>query len=145
VVLSSDFSRLKELTLPRFQEDEEPELQGISVPLGAMLPEPPPFESAVNENDLAALEDRVLRAVEMMKHERQCRLAAEEWVSRLEAEKVEQAPRIESLERELRALRNERNQAVSACSACLLSSIRFPLAENGVSFWPLPSKGHPVQ
>ena len=109
VVRASDFAALKVLTVPRFQDDEEPEFQDISVPNCAVLPEPPPFESVVNENDLAALEDRVVQAVEMVKQERQCRLAAEESISRLEAEKAEQAPRIESLERELRVLRNERN------------------------------------
>ena len=65
---------------------------------------------ALTANDFSALEERVLRAVEVVRRERQARAAAEERAARAEAHVQEQAPQLEQLEKELGALRAERDQ-----------------------------------
>lgn len=68
-----------------------------------------PIALTVSADDFSALEDRIVRAVEMVKRERQGRMAAEERAKQAEIELLQAAPRIESLERELNTLRNERD------------------------------------
>jgi len=63
----------------------------------------------VSADDFSALEDRIVRAVEMVKRERNGRTAAEERVQQAEMELRQIAPRIESLEREIITLKNERD------------------------------------
>ena len=63
----------------------------------------------VSADDFSALEDRILRAVEMVKRERHDRTAAEERAQQAELELRQMAPRIESLEREIITLKNERD------------------------------------
>jgi FtsZ-binding cell division protein ZapB len=69
----------------------------------------PPAALTVSADDFSALEQRIVRAVEMVKRERQVRIAAEERAAHMESELHEQAPRIEQLEKELHALKGERD------------------------------------
>ena len=79
------------------------------------LAEPPAL--AVSADDFAALEERIRRAVELVKRERQARAAAEAHTAELEA-RVTQAEAqlqaqslvVEQLQSELNALRAEREQ-----------------------------------
>ena len=75
--------------------------------------------AALSMEDFSALEERILRAVNLVKRERQARvilgdserqIAAEERASTAEAQLREQAPLAESLQREVSALRAERDQ-----------------------------------
>jgi hypothetical protein len=63
---------------------------------------------SLSASDFSALEARILRAVEVVRRERQARAAAEERASRAEAQLQEQSPLLEQLEKELSALRAER-------------------------------------
>jgi FtsZ-binding cell division protein ZapB len=63
----------------------------------------------LSANDFSALEERILRAVEVVRKERQARASAEERADRAEAQLREQTPQIEQLERDLNALRAERD------------------------------------
>ena len=74
-----------------------------------MIKEDDPIALTVSADDFAALEDRIVRAVEMVKRERQGRIAAEERAKQVEIELHQTTPRIESLERELLTLKNERD------------------------------------
>ena len=79
---------------------------------------------AVSADDFSALEERVIRAVELVKRERQARTAAEERAAasearaakseertaRAEGQLHEQSPVVEQLQSELNALRAERDQ-----------------------------------
>jgi hypothetical protein len=64
---------------------------------------------AVSANDFSALEARILRAVEVVRRERQARAAAEERAEKAEAQLREQSPLLEHLEKELQGLRSERD------------------------------------
>ncbi|HLI03517.1 MAG TPA: hypothetical protein VKU93_04515 [Terracidiphilus sp.] len=68
-----------------------------------------PQALAMSADDFSALEERVLRAVALVRRERQARLAAEERAARLEAQLAEQTPRLEQMEGEVAALRAERD------------------------------------
>jgi FtsZ-binding cell division protein ZapB len=63
----------------------------------------------LSATDFTALEERVMRAVEVVRRERLGRLAAEERATRAEAQTHEQTPIIEQLEKELGVLRAERD------------------------------------
>lgn len=65
---------------------------------------------ALSVDEFSALEERVLRAVDLVKRERQSRAAAEERVSQMEAQLSEQAPVAEKLQKEVEVLRDERDQ-----------------------------------
>jgi chromosome segregation ATPase len=83
----------------------------------------PPVALAVSADDFSALEGRVLRAVEMLKHERQARAAAEvriaeaeecaakaiEQLGPLQTQLNQQTPLIEELQNEIFSLRAERD------------------------------------
>jgi hypothetical protein len=60
-----------------------------------------PEALAVDNDEFSALEDRVIRAVELLKRERQDRASAQERALQAEAELSIQLPRIEALEREI--------------------------------------------
>jgi|ERR1700678_358018 chromosome segregation ATPase len=64
----------------------------------------------LSANDFAALEDRVLRAVEVVRRERQARTAAEERAGRAEAQLRDLSLQLEQQEKELSVLRAERDQ-----------------------------------
>ncbi len=77
--------------------------------------EPPAL--AVSADDFAALEERIRRAVELVKRERQARAGAEARSAELEARLTEaeaqmqaQSPIVDRLQSELNALRAERDQ-----------------------------------
>ena len=76
-------------------------------------PQNPPTEAAaltVSAVDFSALEERIVRAVEMVKHERQARIAAEERAAHAESQFHEQAPKVEQLQKEINSLVTERDQ-----------------------------------
>ncbi len=64
----------------------------------------------VSADDFSALEERIVRTVEMVKRERQARLDAEERATKAEAMLGEQSPHVEEIEREVQALKAEREQ-----------------------------------
>ena len=68
-----------------------------------------PAALTVSVDDFSALEDRIVRAVELVKQERQARAAAEQRAAHAETQLHEQAPRIEQMEKELHALKAERD------------------------------------
>ncbi|MGA2218679.1 MAG: hypothetical protein ABSG51_11370 [Terracidiphilus sp.] len=68
-----------------------------------------PQTIAVSADDFSALEERVVRAVELVKRERLARAAAEERATKAEAQLQEQAPLAEHLQKEVNALRMERD------------------------------------
>jgi hypothetical protein len=84
---------------------------------GTALPSgPAPQETArrpvtltLSANDFSALEERILRAVEVVRRERLARAAAEERAARAEAQSGQLAPQIEQMEKELGLLRAERD------------------------------------
>ncbi len=77
-----------------------------------------PSEQSHNENgtlalsadEFSSLEDRILRAVNLVKRERLARTAAEERATQAETRVAEQIPHVEQLEKENAALRAERDQ-----------------------------------
>jgi FtsZ-binding cell division protein ZapB len=76
-------------------------------------PESPAAEPgtlALSADEFAALEERVLRAVNLVKRERLARAEAEERAVRAEAKLHEQADSAEQLQKEVDALRTERDQ-----------------------------------
>ena len=64
---------------------------------------------AVSADDFSALEERILRAVELVKRERSARTAAEDRAARAEAHGREQTAIADQLHNELDALRAERD------------------------------------
>jgi FtsZ-binding cell division protein ZapB len=69
-----------------------------------------PETLALSANDFSALEERVLRAVNMVKRERLARAEVEERAAKAEAQLKEKAPLAEQLQNEVTALRAERDQ-----------------------------------
>jgi predicted nuclease with TOPRIM domain len=72
------------------------------------LAEIPPEMSMVAADDFAALEERVMRTVELLKNERERRSSAEEHVKQLAHQIEERAAHASRLEEELSRLKNER-------------------------------------
>ena len=64
----------------------------------------------LSADEFSALEERVMRAVNLVKQERQARAAAEKRVEAVEAQLREAAPLADSLQKEVSALRDEREQ-----------------------------------
>ncbi len=69
-----------------------------------------PSTLAVSADDFSALEERVRRAVELVKQERQAKAEAEERATRAEEKLHTQSPMVEQLQNELTVLRAERDQ-----------------------------------
>lgn len=69
-----------------------------------------PAALTLSADDFSALEDRVVRAVELVKRERQARAAAEERATKAEAQLGEELPVMDQLRQEVRSLRAERDQ-----------------------------------
>ncbi len=69
-----------------------------------------PAALTLSVDDFSALEERVVRAVELLKRERQARAAAEERAVKAEAQLAEQGPAADQLKQEVRSLRAERDQ-----------------------------------
>jgi chromosome segregation ATPase len=72
------------------------------------LAEVPPEMSMIAADDFEALEERVLRTVELLKNERERRSSAEERVQQLSHQVDEKAAHISRLEDELTGLKSER-------------------------------------
>ena len=64
---------------------------------------------ALSADDFSALEERVLRAVELVKRERGARTAAEERAAKAESQVSEHAAELERLDRDIRQMRAERD------------------------------------
>lgn len=64
---------------------------------------------ALSVDDFGALEERVRRAVEVIRTERAARVLAEERAAKAEAELASQSPAAEQLKEEVRTLRAERD------------------------------------
>lgn len=64
---------------------------------------------ALSADEFAALEDRIRRAVEQLKQERQARAAAEERAAQAEAQLQEQESHLAQLQMEIDALHAERD------------------------------------
>ncbi len=86
--------------------DEEQQEQQPEQP---QEPAAEPGTLALSLDDFSALEERILRAVNLVKRERLARAEAEERANRLEAELHEQAPLMEGMQKELSTLRAERD------------------------------------
>ena len=69
-----------------------------------------PGSLALSVDDFSALEDRILRAVDLVKRERLARAEAEARAAKAEAQLSEQAPLVEHLQKDLNTLRSERDQ-----------------------------------
>ena len=96
---------------PEVGEQTPPEIKHEAQPeTGHREPSAEPAALTMSLDDFAALEDRIVRAVDVVKRERQARTCAEQRASHAEAQMQEQAPRIEQLEKELHALKAERDQ-----------------------------------
>ncbi len=68
-----------------------------------------PSTLALSLDDFSSLEDRVLRAVNLVKRERLARSAAEQRATELEAKLQDQNAAAEELQKEINALRGERD------------------------------------
>jgi len=69
-----------------------------------------PGALTVSVDDFSTLEERIHRAVELVKRERQARAAAEERTASAEGQLRAQSPLMEQLHNEISALRAERDQ-----------------------------------
>lgn len=96
-------------TMPETELEAEMELEKDSQDQIA-VPAEEPRALTVSADDFAELEERVLRAVTLVKQERQARLAAEERATRAEAQLHEKSPLMERMEVELASLKAERDQ-----------------------------------
>jgi hypothetical protein len=68
-----------------------------------------PKNSITSGDEFSALEERILRTVNLLKRERSARAEAEERAAKAEAQLHEQAPLMEHFEKELNVLRAERD------------------------------------
>ena len=64
---------------------------------------------ALSADDFSALEERVLRAVNLVRRERTARSEAEDRATRAEAQAAEHARQAEKLENDIKQLRSERD------------------------------------
>jgi hypothetical protein len=64
---------------------------------------------ALSTDDFSELEERILRAVELVKRERMARADAEQRAAQAETQLREQAPLVDQLQTEVKALRQERD------------------------------------
>jgi hypothetical protein len=95
---------------PGVEEQAQPETQP-ETPSGTPSQElsAEPEALTVSVDDFSALEERILRAVELVKSERQARTAAEQRAQQAESQLHEQAPHMDQLQKELHALKTERD------------------------------------
>ena len=88
------------------EEAEQPQLEMESEPHQQSAE---PGALALSAVDFSALEERVLRAVELVKRERQARAAAEERAVNVEAQLHEQTSLADQLHKDVHALKAERD------------------------------------
>lgn len=91
-----------------FLETEITQEHGLENQAAAASSEPAAL--ALSAADFSALEERVVRTVDLVKKERQARLAAEERAAKAETQLGEQVPVVDQLKQEIRSLRTERDQ-----------------------------------
>jgi hypothetical protein len=98
------------------EREAEPAAEAVAEASAEPVAEPavePTAEVAsvtLSVDEFSALEERVLRTVNLVKWERQARATAEERATKAELELREQSPLAEKLQMEISALRDERNQ-----------------------------------
>jgi hypothetical protein len=92
-----------------FRQSTQPEEPSAAAPNPAAGTEAESM-TVLTVDDFAALEERILRAVDLVRRERQARVAAEERTAALEIEVQAQIPAIERLQQEVDSLRAEREQ-----------------------------------
>jgi len=90
--------------------ETEAAVQAASGEQPQAAPAEPAGALAVSADEFAALEERIRRAVELVKRERQARAVAEERTAKAEEKLHAQSPLVEQLHSELHALRAERDQ-----------------------------------
>lgn len=90
-----------------FFENEISNAQASENPGASLSSEPTAL--ALSASDFSALEERIVRAVELVKRERQARAAAEERATKAEAQLQEQSPVVDQMKQEIRSLRGERD------------------------------------
>jgi septal ring factor EnvC (AmiA/AmiB activator) len=76
----------------------------------ALHPNAEAVSLALSADDFSALEERIVRAVELVKRERQARIAADERAAKAETQLAEQGPLVDQMKQEIRSLRTERDQ-----------------------------------
>lgn len=69
-----------------------------------------PIALTVSTVDFSALEERVVRTVEVLKRERQARATIEEHAKQVEVQLHDRTTQVEQLEKEVHALKGERDQ-----------------------------------
>jgi uncharacterized coiled-coil protein SlyX len=94
------------------QPEPQADAQAGSQPAEPLQPEAaaPLGHLALSPDDFSALEERIVRAVELVKRGRVAHAAAEERAAQAEVRVREQAPLVEHLQKEVNALRAEREQ-----------------------------------
>jgi Mg2+ and Co2+ transporter CorA len=103
-------------TEPVAESVEEAAAEAHDEPVAKTAAEPSADLSAeastvtLSVDEFSALEERVMRTVNLVKWERQARTTAEERATKAEQELREQAPLAEKLQKEINTLREERNQ-----------------------------------
>ena len=96
--------------MPEYQpQAEEPHHEAVAEQEQAAEPIAEPGSLAVSGDEFSALEERILRTVNLLKRERMARTEAEERAAKAEALLHEQAPMMEHLEKEVNVLRAERD------------------------------------
>lgn len=88
---------------PEVAEEQNAEPQAVHAPAE-------PAALTLSVDDFSALEDRVVRAVELVKRERRTRMAAEERAGKAETQLAEQSVAFDQIKQEIRSLRAERDQ-----------------------------------
>jgi len=108
----SEFAWESEAVVEQVREQQEPEARQSEEPEVPESPEPAAAAEtlAMSAKDFSALEERILRAVNMVKRERQARAEVEERAAKAEAQLRDQAPLVDQMRNEMNALRAERDQ-----------------------------------
>jgi GTPase SAR1 family protein len=108
----SEFAWESEAVVEQEREQQEPEARQSEEPEVPESPEPAAAAEtlAMSAKDFSALEERILRAVNMVKRERQARAEVEERAAKAEAQLRDQAPLVDQMRNEMNALRAERDQ-----------------------------------
>ena len=94
------------------QPESHPEHQAEAVqltPEQTQTPATDPGALAMSVDEFTALEERILRAVNLVKRERLARAEAEERATKAEIRLAEQTPQIDQMQTELNTLRVERD------------------------------------
>jgi FtsZ-binding cell division protein ZapB len=93
-------------------ELQEPEAESVEQPIEETVVESVEESGALalSVDEFSALEERILRAVNLVKRERLARAEAEERANQAEEQLRQQMPLVDRLQEEVNLLRTERNQ-----------------------------------